>query len=635
MFGSRIGVVALVLATTAAGVAWTGLISYRRGLQTRSVHLELFRYGASPCVIRARRGDRLVMTFSTRDTGHSFFLQEYRIDAKVTPGGSYVEVFDPLHPERGGVRKRSVMLVVGRPGVWGRLCSKWRFHCHVYCGPLHGFEQGDLIAEPNWLYGGALGFLFGLPLAGICRILRGGPRSAGAEGRGASDGGHWTPLLRWTRLIGNRRLQIFTAEAMLAGLYLVILAGFLGTSMPGRNLAVMGVWGAWLFLLTVILVPLGGRLWCWACPLPFLGDMFRRRPPRRSFPAVLRTRWSMTLLFLVLGTFSPLLVTSPFVTAVVLALTLGAATFSGLFFREEHAFCRWLCPVNAFLSLYARCGVIGVRVGNPKVCARCRAAPCRNGSHKGRACAVGLRASDISRNDACSFCGECFRTCPHDNVRVVACRFAQDTGLDAAAEAFQACILFTLALVYCIVHQGPQPWLRDLTDLVDKKRWDLFLGAYVPVVWGTALALFPSLLVVAGKIGGRWAGVRIRAREALVNNAASLVPFGLFLWIAFALMPVMVHGTFILVSLSDPFGWNWDLFGTAGLPWRQVWPSGIPWLQTAAVLAGVGYGLRSGYRAWRRVAADGAAALRAFAPAAVVLLAVGAGMVRFFADSWG
>ena len=62
---------------------------------TRKIHMETFRYGTSPSIIRANRGDRLSLTFSTRDTGHSFFLQDYRIDAKISPASETVEVRDP------------------------------------------------------------------------------------------------------------------------------------------------------------------------------------------------------------------------------------------------------------------------------------------------------------------------------------------------------------------------------------------------------------------------------------------------------------------------------------------------------------------------------------------------------------
>ena len=57
-----------------------------RDPQDRNIHIESFRYGKDPSVICCNRGDSLHLTFSTRDTAHSFFLEEFDIDAKVTPG---------------------------------------------------------------------------------------------------------------------------------------------------------------------------------------------------------------------------------------------------------------------------------------------------------------------------------------------------------------------------------------------------------------------------------------------------------------------------------------------------------------------------------------------------------------------
>ncbi len=52
---------------------------------SRYIHVRSFRYGKDPSVIRCNRGDTLHLTFSTDDTGHSFFLEEFDIDAKVSP----------------------------------------------------------------------------------------------------------------------------------------------------------------------------------------------------------------------------------------------------------------------------------------------------------------------------------------------------------------------------------------------------------------------------------------------------------------------------------------------------------------------------------------------------------------------
>ena len=65
---------------------------------SRYIHVRSFRYGKDPSVIRCNRGDTLHLTFSTDDTGHSFFLEEFDIDAKVSPSREDVMVFKTSDP---------------------------------------------------------------------------------------------------------------------------------------------------------------------------------------------------------------------------------------------------------------------------------------------------------------------------------------------------------------------------------------------------------------------------------------------------------------------------------------------------------------------------------------------------------
>ena len=64
----------------------------------RHIHIRSFRYGKDPYVIRCNRGDRLHLTFSSDDTGHSFFLEEFDIDVKVSPATEEVSVFKTSDP---------------------------------------------------------------------------------------------------------------------------------------------------------------------------------------------------------------------------------------------------------------------------------------------------------------------------------------------------------------------------------------------------------------------------------------------------------------------------------------------------------------------------------------------------------
>ena len=93
--------------------------------QERDIHLEAFRYGLSPSILRVNRGDRLNLTFSSRDTAHSFFLQDYRIDAKISPDGSeVVEVYDPLRATEPPVKVKKVRFTAGLPGLLGQLITR-------------------------------------------------------------------------------------------------------------------------------------------------------------------------------------------------------------------------------------------------------------------------------------------------------------------------------------------------------------------------------------------------------------------------------------------------------------------------------------------------------------------------------
>ncbi len=240
--------------------------------RTREIHIEAFRYGFSPSRIEVNRGDRLRLTFSTRDTGQSFFLQDYDLHVVITPGTRIVEVHRLSRPDEPPVRQEVVELTAGLPGWSGWLVSKSQFRNHTYNGPLHGTERGDLVVRPNYLLDGGLGFLFALPLVAL--LLR-HPGVSVSSGKAPINLFALFPGLK--RLVKRPSLQFDLTLPMLAVFYFVILAGLLGTKVSGRNAGPMVIWVLWLSALIVLLVPLGGRIWCLVCPLPSLGEWLQRR----------------------------------------------------------------------------------------------------------------------------------------------------------------------------------------------------------------------------------------------------------------------------------------------------------------------------------------------------------------------
>jgi polyferredoxin len=584
------------------------------------------------------------LTFSTRDTGHSFFLQEYGIDAKVEPSSSTILAYDPYHPSRPPIEQTEIRLTAGRPGFWGSLFSLARYRCHVYCGRMHGFEQGSLIVRPNWLFALSLGLALALGIVGLVRVRYGLP--PGHAGPAPVDLNRKSRLL--DKLLKWRPLQFFLTLPVLGLFILLIMAGFLGTKVGGRNIAVMVTWAAWMFLMTVLLVPVAGRSWCLICPVPSLGEYLQRGatiqvrmdkadPKRNAFlglqfawPKFLDNPWLRIFAFMVIGTFSASLAGQPKWTAIVLLLFVALALVISFFFAGR-AFCMYLCPVATFLSLYSPIGRIQVRARDRDACLTCREKSCHAGNDRGWGCPYGLVVPALNRNSDCGVCTECFKSCPYDNVSLSWRRGAWSSSFKNLGEAFQAVVMMTLALTYSLTIHSPWPKVRDLVNVVDKATW-LEFGGYGLCLWTVALAVMPGTIWVLTRWGLARSRLDLPAADAFRKMTLVLIPLGLSFWAAFFVGAFMPNFTFILITLSDPFGWGWDILGTARSSWLQLWPQGIPWIQAGMVLAGLHFGLKRGRRIWLAECGDNRRAFRVFLPSAVFFLLLCCGMITYFTN---
>lgn len=115
-------------------------------------------------------------------------------------------------------------------------------------------------------------------------------------------------------------------------------------------------------------------------------------------------------MFLTMGTFSTVLVTYPPATAWVL-IGMVVLAISMSFIWELRAFCRYLCPINAFVGLYGMAGKLALRYSDADVCAKCKVHTCELGNKNGWACPYGLRVEHIEENNDCGLCTECVKSC--------------------------------------------------------------------------------------------------------------------------------------------------------------------------------------------------------------------------------
>jgi hypothetical protein len=176
-----------------------------------------------------------------------------------------------------------------------------------------------------------------------------------------------------------------------------------------------------------------------------------------------------------------------------------------------------------------------------------------------------------------------------------------------------------------------RPVVRDYVNILDKKNWDLF-GVYVLILWFFALVVMPSIIYLLSISGKKLSGAGISNRQVFLNSAGSLLPLGMMLWIAFVIPMLFVNITFILQSISDPFGWGWDFFGTANIPWHQFIPQYIPWIQAMLLLTGAYFSLRNLKNTWQGLQLSPGKLFKMVFPMSIFMLAVVVSMIFFFTN---
>jgi polyferredoxin len=462
------------------------------------------------------------------------------------------------------------------------------------------------------------------------------------------------PLLR--RLSRSRWFPLALVLPVLALLLVVLVAGLLGTPVGNHNASIVLVWILWWFLLIAVLVPFASRAWCAACPIPFFGEWLQRRsllavrhekgrpdPQRpghrigrnryfglaRRWPRALSNLWVQNAGFLLLCTFSVPLLTQPLVSAVAVGILLVAATAVALLYRQR-TFCKYLCPVGGFLGLYSMAATVEVRARDAGVCGSCRDKGCLAGNERGWGCPWLEYPSRLARNNSCGLCLECVKTCPHENMSLFLRPPFADRRLAGWDEAWKAFLMLALALAYSAVYLGPWGELKDWANVTETRDWAGF-AAYAGGLWALALVVLPALFLAAVWLGRRLAGGGAGHKEVALATAYSLVPLGLLAWIAFSVPLVLANGSYILAVASDPAGWGWDLFGSAGIAWSPLAPHWTPYLQVALVLGGLHAGLRTGLAQARGVFGNDRAALLGFTPVALLLTLLTLALLRLYA----
>lgn len=367
-------------------------------------------------------------------------------------------------------------------------------------------------------------------------------------------GSAWWAGARWTRLSHPTRrmltLRVFlrwrharTALQLplLLLAALVIYDGLAGPQASPLNLAGVLPWIHWRGLVVLGLLAVG-NLSCMACPFTLPRRLAGRWLPRsRDWPRRLRSKWlAVVLIVLFLWAYEALaLWDRPWWTAWI-AIGYFAAAFAidGLF--RGAAFCKYVCPIGQFNFVQSLVSPLEVAVRDHQICTTCRTKDCLRGGAELPGCELELFQPRKSGNMDCTFCLDCVRACPHDNVgfsaRLPGTQLWHDglrSGIGRLSARTDIAALVAVLVFGAFANAagmvGPVVELQESAS----KATGLSPRSIVTLYYLLSIVIAPAgLLSLAGFMGRLWAGMPASRVRVATRYAYSLLPLGFGMWLA-------------------------------------------------------------------------------------------------------
>ena len=223
---------------------------------------------------------------------------------------------------------------------------------------------------------------------------------------------------RWTRHLPSVRRGAQIAMLLLA--VVIIVDGFTGSQVTPLNSAGVLPWIHWRALSIIALLTVG-NLFCAACPFVLVRDIGRRvLPAKLRWPRALRNKWlPIGLLLLYFWAYEALgLWNSPWSTSCIIVGYFAAALIVDGLCRGA-SFCKYVCPIGQFHFVTSLVSPREVKIREAGVCGSCRTFDCIRGNAKTRGCELDLFQPKKESSLDCTFCLDCIKACPHDNVSIL------------------------------------------------------------------------------------------------------------------------------------------------------------------------------------------------------------------------
>lgn len=569
-------VIVLILCFTAIFVDVV-LISTRKP-SNREFVVEIRQFDYNPRILNVFLGDTVTIRLRAMDISQGMWILGYDVNLQ-------------LILKEGAPREVSTTFIADKPGVY-------RFYCSVPGGgPFNPFEIGYLVVNPNIPFISSSALVIVMGAAAIFLYKSNGGKAGVVKKRVWKFDLFRIKIIKW--LVKLRSFQFIIVWPTLLIFMVIVFTGFYGTQSGNKNFGLLTVWILWWSVLMMVMVPIGGRIWCAMCPIPSLGEWlsrgaFVRKGNRglclnKRWPKKLDNIWLQNISFLIVSSFMGILITRPWATAIMIVALMLLAFVMHIIF-ERRAFCRYVCPVSGFVGLYSNFSMLELRVKDRDVCIehvadekRVRSAvlksearsgeegrvkrhdeslehggvDCYAGNDKGYGCPWFEFPKNLDRNTYCGLCMECVKTCPRDNIALNLRLGGEDLYIDpqhgakkrGLDEAFKAHIMLALAFLYGVIFGGPNEW----TNPLGKIPLANFLGPfptirpeiYLPkwdnavkfaiLVFGSALLIMPAIHLI------------FIALSKVTSDSKDVPLHTLFINYSYALIP---YGLFAWIAFS-------------------------------------------------------------------------------------
>jgi ferredoxin len=272
-------------------------------------------------------------------------------------------------------------------------------------------------------------------------------------------------------------------------------------------------------------------------------------------------------------------------------------TFGSVLLFERQSFCRYGCLVGRVSGLYSLFSSVELRARDGAVCAACQTRDCYHGNERAAPCPTSQYLGGMNKNTYCIFCMECVRACPHDNVALNLRSFGRDLVKPRPARFDEAAMVIVMLAMSTFHGITMTPaWEHIVSSL--QASWSIgHLPAFSLSMAGflTVLGLLYVAFVALSFAVARAPAMNLK--QLAVRYSYAFLPIALFYHLAHNVLHFAIEGGTLARVISDPFGWGWNLFGTAHMttgPLLSIQGVGI--LTVALILTGHLWSLAVGHK---------------------------------------